>query len=620
MKFTKKIAACVLALMLIVSSVAFSVSAADDAREKEVGTNATIIINGSEDGTVSVANKTFDLYRIFDASASANSGSGIQPNVSYTWNIPEGKTQSLFYNFFFTDWKGTGADPFCDATGTTEASSVNKAVEYISGFSTNAAKMSELADDLCDYIDKVNSDDNTENDISPEVTNPPSVSVSNIVYSGLTFGYYLIRDTTPKQSNSDVCSAPILVTAASNATIYLKATKPTINKTIVGLNKSVDEYISFLNTSSRADNGFFSAPQKGISASAGDEVIFAITFNVPDRSDYRGEYTFSIVDNIPSEYTFVDHSLRVCIDKTKVEGPDSGKTTYTKADHPDAYYWVESDGALEFNFDKTNADGSLVYPVKTPVTVLYTCKLSDNAARKNTNTAKLTYSSNPSIPENTSFIESSANVYTYQLVFGKYVADADGNSTGSPLTGAQFELYDESGNIVKFIKSTTENGAYSVSTADTGTVTTLEVLEADNANITPTSTNIDGGKQGQFKILGLGSGNYSLREIKAPDGYALPHNDFKFKIEDAFGTLEGVPTNLTLSFTNLDENKAKPLCPSSNAGEQKMFITIPNLPGSTLPSTGGIGTLIFIGIGIVLMGSCVVYFVIRKKRKNNAVK
>ncbi len=620
MKFTKKFAACLLALMLIVCSVAFSVNAAENPREKDVGTNATIIINGSEDGTVSVANKTFDLYRIFDASVSANSGSGIQPNVSYTWSIPEGASKSPFYDFFFTDWSGKGT-ALCDATGTTAASSVNKAVEYISGLSSDAAKMSELADNLCDYIAKVNSDATTENDISPEVTNPPSVSVSNIVYSGLTYGYYLINETTPKQSDSDVRSAPILATAAPNATIYLKATKPSINKTIVGLNKSVDEYISFLNTSSRADNGLFSSPQKGISASAGDEVIFAITFNVPDRSDYRGEYKFSIVDDIPAEYTFVDHSLRVCIDKTRVEGPDSGKTTYTKADHPDAYYWVENSGALEFNFDKTNADGSLVYPVKTPVTVLYACKLNDNAGRKITNTATLTYSSNPSIPANTSFIKSSANVYTYQLVFGKYVADADGNATGSPLTGAQFELYDdETGKIVKFVKSTTENGAYSVSTAETGTVTTLEVLAEKNEGVADNAPNIDGGKVGQFKILGLGSGNYSLREIKAPDGYALPHNDFKFKIVDTFGALEGVPTNLTLSFTNLDDNKAKPLCPSSNAGNQKMFITIPNLPGSALPSTGGMGTFLFIGIGVVLMGACVVYFAIRKKAKSHSSK
>lgn len=297
MKFTKKFAACVLAIMLIVCSVAFSVSAAEDAREKEVGTNATIIIEGSEDGTVSVANKSFNLYRIFDASVSANTGSGAQPNVSYTWNIPEGKSKSPFYDFFFTDWSGSGNDPLCNSTGVTEASSVNKAVEYISGLSSDATKMAELADNLCDYIAKVNGDSTTENDITPDANEPTTTSAISIVYGNLTYGYYLINETTNKTDSSDVRTAPILTTAAPNSTIYLKATKPSIDKAIVGLNANIDDYMNTV--LSRADNGFFSTPQKGISASAGDKVIFAITFKVPDRSDYRGEYTFSIKDAIP---------------------------------------------------------------------------------------------------------------------------------------------------------------------------------------------------------------------------------------------------------------------------------------------------------------------------------
>lgn len=557
MKFTKKLAACVLAIMLIVCSVAFSVNAAGEIPLRDVGTNATIIINASKDGTVSVANKTFALYRIFDASVSA--GSGATPNVSYTWAIPDGKTQSPFYDFFFTDWNGTGSS-YCDATGTTAASSVNKAVEYINGFSSNADKMAELAEDFCKYITKVNGDADADNDVSPETTTPPSVSVSNIVYSGLTYGYYLINDITTKQDNSDVRSAPILATAAPNATINLKASKPSISKAIVGLNKTVDDYITFLNTPTRADDGLFATPQKGISASAGDTVLFAITFKVPDRSPYLGEYKFTVVDDIPATYEFVDHSLRVCVDKTKIDGPDTGKVSHTKAANPNSNYWIEEDGSLQFNFDKTD-----VYPVSTPVTILYACKLKDTVGRQTTNTATLTYSSNPSIPENTSFTKSSAIVYTYQVVIGKSVGDAEGNPTADFLAGAEFELYDENDNIIKFKESATENGAYAVSTDETGTVTTIKVLEADNPGLPVTTTNIDGGKMGMLKILGLGSGVYSLREIKAPDGYALPHNDFKIKISDTFGTSQGVATELSISFLNIDDNKAKPRCPSSKA-------------------------------------------------------
>lgn len=599
MKLTKKLSACILALMLIVCSMSFSASAAEG-REKDIGTDATIIIFPSEDGSVSVENKTFNLYRIFDASISANTGTGTQANVSYTWNIPTGQNKSPFYDFFFTDWSNSGT-VLIDPTGVTESSSVTKVVDYISGFNNNAAKMSELADSLNDYA-KVNS-------ITPEAKEP-STSLSKIEYTQLTYGYYLISETTANLGEDGVRSAPVLTTAAPNATIYLKATKPSIDKNIVGLNAEGDY---FDNTgSSRANNGY-STPTKGISASAGDKITYAITFKVPDRSDYRLGYIFSIKDNLPDSLEIVSGSLKVYESGVLLEGNASD----TKEDNPDANYWIADDGALEFNFDKTGDDGNLIYPLGNTVTVLYEATLNNKTERINTNTVTLTYSSDPTDATQTSSITSSAKVYTYQLVIGKYAADTDGNATGIALTGAQFELYDEDDNIIKFVKSDTENGAYIVSTS--GTVTTLEVLKETNTGFEDTA-NLEGGKQGQFKILGLGSGNYSLRETKAPDGYALPHNDFKFTITDTFGSVEGVPTNLTLSFTNYADNKVKPLCPSSNAGEQKLFVTIPNLPGSTLPSTGGMGTYLFIGLGAVLMGSCVVYFIIRKKRKNNSSK
>ncbi len=611
MKFTKKLSACILALMLIVCSVAFSVSAAEEnPRSKDVGTDATIAIFGSDDGSVSVENKTFNLYRIFDASVSANTGTGAQPNVSYTWNIPEGQSQSPFYDFFFTSWatdsKGNPIPALLDDTGLTPASSVTMVVDKIAEYNNNAVKMSELADSLNDYA--------KAKGITPDASEPSSVSASMIQYVGLTYGYYLIAETTANLGGSGVRSAPILTTAAPSASIHLKATKPSIDKNIVGLNATGNYFDNTGNT--RASDDGYCTPVKGKSASAGDIITFAITFKVPDRSDYRLGYTFSIKDELPEALDIVSGSLEVYESGELLDSTGSND----KKNNPNANYWIVADGSLEFNFDKLGDDGNLVYTVGNTVTVLYEAKINDQADRINTNTATLTYSSDPSDKTQTSAISSSANIYTYQLVFGKYAADTSGAATGIALTGAQFELYDEADNIIKFKKSTTENGAYIVSTAETDTVTTLEVLSQYNEGVNDKSTNIDGGKIGQFKVLGLGAGIYSLREIKAPDGYALPHNDFIFTIIDSFGSIEGVPTNLTLDFTNNDANKVKPNCPSSNAGTQKLFITVPNLPGSTLPTTGGIGTFLFIGLGVVLMGSCVVYFVIREKRKSNFAK
>ena len=103
---------------------------------------------------------------------------------------------------------------------------------------------------------------------------------------------------------------------------------------------------------------------------------------------------------------------------------------------------------------------------------------------------------------------------------------------------------------------------------------------------------------GKFNIIGLDAGTYTLRETTTPSGYntcadvqiviAAAHN------ENASGTA----ANLALT------------------GSQNMNNNIVNKEGSTLPSTGGIGTTLFYVIGGVLMAVAAVLLV-TKKRMNN---
>ncbi len=606
MKITKKVSSCILAFLLILCTMSFSVFAVDP-EESRSGIDSTITIYPSSDGSVSVENKTFNLYRIFDVSVSI--GTNGNKNVSYTWNIPTGETQSPFYDFFFTDWSGKGT-VLVDPTGVTAASSVRKVVDYISSHNS-ANEMAELADNLYDY--------SVTKNITPDVTTPSTSSSSKIEYTGLQYGYYLIAETTANLGTGGVRSAPVLTTAAPDAVIYLKATKPSIDKNIVGKNATGNYFDT--TRDSRVADGYF-PPVKGISASAGDEITFAVTFKVPKRSDYRLGYAFKLKDVFPDSFSLVDNSIYVYESGKELAGVHDRDASVNKDNTPDANYWISDDGTMEFNFDKVGTDSNLVYPVGNPITILYKVQLNDKVHNENVNTVTLTYSSDPTDATKTSSVTSSAKVYSYQFVLGKYAANTDGSITGIFLTGASFELYDENENIISFKKST-ENGAYIVADpSDTSStlVTTLDILNTSNEGVSDDANNIDGGKAGQLKILGLGSGEYSLREIKAPDGYSIPQNDFKFSITDEFGSVEGIPTNLTVSFTNPDDNKVKLVCSAANAGTQKIYVRVPNLPGSTLPSTGGMGTFLFIGIGVVLMGTCALYFVIRKKVKSNPAK
>ncbi len=103
-----------------------------------------------------------------------------------------------------------------------------------------------------------------------------------------------------------------------------------------------------------------------------------------------------------------------------------------------------------------------------------------------------------------------------------------------------------------------------------------------------TSDPKQGETYGTFKVYGLPDGQYSLVEVKAPDGYQLPSENFTFTVTD--GVVNHVSDN---------EQATK----GTN-------ITVTNTTGTELPETGGAGTN-FLTIGGLLMmaaavgGGCV---------------
>ena len=92
------------------------------------------------------------------------------------------------------------------------------------------------------------------------------------------------------------------------------------------------------------------------------------------------------------------------------------------------------------------------------------------------------------------------------------------------------------------------------------------------------------GNQGQFEVIGLDAGNYSLVEKTAPKGYALLSGEVQFSVTGGSYTTQENGINYVEDKT--DEGTALKV-------ENKKV---------TIPQTGGIGTLIFAVAGIALMG------------------
>lgn len=257
----------------------------------------------------------------------------------------------------------------------------------------------------------------------------------------------------------------------------------------------------------------------------------------------------------------------------------------------------------------------------TIVTVNYKAKLNEKAViglNGQENKVDLTYSNNPNedygpkndnetdIPgDKDTTPEDKVVVFTYEVDVNKIDANTKQN-----LEGAEFTLSSGTA-VIKFIDN--GDGTYTV---------------ADQTLTEGVTTTVKSDADGLFKLVGLDDGTYVLTETKAPDGYPAPNpNTFELKLTattvnnqtwggsaaDALKALSG-----TLGGKNMDALGTGTVTPKNNARGNYGGVKgqIQNSKTTTLPSTGGIGTTLFVaggGLTAVLAG---VYLVAKKRSKS----
>jgi fimbrial isopeptide formation D2 family protein/LPXTG-motif cell wall-anchored protein len=220
----------------------------------------------------------------------------------------------------------------------------------------------------------------------------------------------------------------------------------------------------------------------------------------------------------------------------------------------------------------------------------------------NPNEVTLTYSNNPNnvgsgTPTTNTTPKDEVVVFTFELPVNKVI-----KGTTTPLSSATFALFTDKtaadaaaaatnpdlSAALKFDSSAA--GSYTYDAAK-GTVTTL----ADN--------------NGAYSIKGLDQGTYYLVEISAPAGYNKLTTAQAVKIIPTY-TATAYKDGHVVDATN-DQLSAVNI--SLNGGTAAQAAVIENASGSTLPSTGGIGTKIFTYGGIALMVAAAVVFVTKRK-------
>lgn len=214
------------------------------------------------------------------------------------------------------------------------------------------------------------------------------------------------------------------------------------------------------------------------------------------------------------------------------------------------------DGKLIVTIDLTEggtAEGAVLYEAKDPNNAYIPIEVTYNA----------TITAAAADADATNAIgDDVVTVHTHKF----QVEKVDENKASLP--GAQFELW--YGNAaLTFI----DNGDGSYTYSPEGTVTTLDMT----TNTTITVKGLDK------------SWSYTLKETKVPDGYT----------QAADVTVEG--KNLSLATATAEIFK----------------VTIENVKGSVLPSTGGMGTTILYIVGGILIVAAIVFLVGRRRGPKN---
>lgn len=442
-------------------------------------------------------------------------------------------------------------------TDVTDANVNDKANDYVSKLKDSAltafaAKASNWAQ-------------NTANSITADAT----ATVSKIAatdgkytatFTGLDYGYYVVAVPGATVADTNSQYAALVRVHSTTVSVDIKGALPTVDKKV-----QVD-----------------GTGKDATDAKIGDTLKFTLTSTIPDMSAYN-TYTFNFKDTLSKGLTFGqvdsvkvgDTALTTDTDYTVATAPaDNGKTLLT---------------VTMKNFKNQQANAG------KKITVTYTATLNKDAVvggAGNVNSATIQYSNNPSTNGTGDSEPSKVRVFTYGFTVDKYTGDQY-TDAATRLAGAKFTLAPKNGDPMSFVQvnagSATANAVYRVAKAgETGTTTIT----------TP--------ENGKVDFQGLKNGEYTLTETEAPAGYNKLASAIGVKVDGRNDGTDNTDATVTITYNN--DN-------GSVYGEHASNGVIPvrNKSGVTLPGTGGMGTIAFTVIGVLVIALGVAWTL---KRKN----
>ena len=303
---------------------------------------------------------------------------------------------------------------------------------------------------------------------------------------------------------------------------------------------------------------------QGNDGNVGDTVNFQTTINVTDGDPTN----YVLHDQMSKGLTFKENSIAVKVNDTLI-------TNYT----------VEYTNTDKCTFEISFPNGTL--HTNDTVVVTYSATINNDAVVGTTGNENETWLKYGDNGETT---HGKTKTYTWSFNIFKYFTDS--NNDMQYLADVEFVLYrkDNTANKTEYAQFNSNNKLTGWTEAEN---------EATKLKTNATST---------VAVEGLDAGTYFLKEITTPGGFNGLTSDVEVKITSSCNILTGATYAVEYKMVNEEG--------FTDTDEQEKVVPIENKRGTTLPSTGGIGTTIFYVVGGGLMVAAAILLITKKRMEN----